>query len=292
MYQRCISGLLRCLAVLPWWCLRGLGYGLGWLLYAFKGREVQNVLANVAITYPALDAHQRSVFTRQALYHSAITYLEMPRIWLSSALLSDRIDDQGLAQVMSDLLAQGRGLILAMPHLGNWEMVSSAVDPRVPITGLYRPPRQAWLEPMVLAGRNKARIRTVSITKSGLKALHSALKAQEVVAILPDQVPKSASSAAVSAPFFGRDALTMVLLNRLARRHQSPVLWVWAKRLPTGRYQIRYSIGDEQLRAADPLLAATALNQAIEACVADCPTQYQWAYRRFKPVNPEQDNPY
>lgn len=292
MFQWCVSGLLRCLAILPWRCLRGLGYGLGWLLYALKGREVQNVLANVAIAYPAYEQQQQAALTRQILYHSAITFLEMPRIWLSSSLLSDRIDEQGLGQVMRDLLAQGKGLILAMPHLGNWEMVSSAMDPALSITGLYRPPRQACMEPILLAGRNKARIRTVPITKSGLKALHTALKAQEVVAILPDQVPKSAGTAAVSAPFFGRDTLTMVLLNRLARRHQSPVLFVWAKRLPNGTYQMGYTVGDERLRDADTTVAATALNEAIELCIADCPAQYQWAYRRFKPVNAEQNNPY
>ena len=292
MFQWCVSGLLRCLAILPWRCLRGLGYGLGWLLYVLRGREVRNVLANLAIVYPRYDKHQQSRFARQVLYHSAITYLEMPRIWLSSSLLSSRIDDQGLGQVMRDLLAQGNGLILAMPHLGNWEMVSSAMDPTLSITGLYRPPRQACMEPILIAGRNKARIRTVPITKSGLKALHNALKAQEVVAILPDQVPKSAGTAAVSAPFFGRDTLTMVLLNRLARRHQTPVLFVWAKRLPNGTYQMGYSVGDERLRDAEVSVAATALNEAIELCIADCPAQYQWAYRRFKPVHAEQNNPY
>lgn len=291
MYTCGLFGLLRVLALLPWSVLRWLGHRLGWILYVANGREKRNVLANLQIAYPHLRQPQRLTLACQVLQETALTHMEMPRIWRAKSGLAARIDDQGLPQVMRELVAQGRGLILAMPHLGNWEMISSAVDPDLPITGLYRPPRQPSLEPLLLAGRNNHHIQMVPITRSGLKALHSALKAGEIVAILPDQVPKSAS-AAVPAPFFQRAALTMVLLNRLARRHQTPVLFVWAKRLPTGRYQIGYFVADETIRATDTQVAATALNQAVERCIADCPAQYQWAYRRFKPVDSTQSNPY
>jgi KDO2-lipid IV(A) lauroyltransferase len=33
---------------------------------------------------------------------------------------------------------------------------------------------------------------------------------------------------------------------------------------------------------ADPRVAATAMNLGVERCVASCPTQYQWTYRRFR----------
>lgn len=36
----------------------------------------------------------------------------------------------------------------------------------------------------------------------------------------------------------------------------------------------------------DPVVAATALNQGVEACVRRCPLQYQWSYRRFS-VRPD-----
>jgi KDO2-lipid IV(A) lauroyltransferase len=73
----------------------------------------------------------------------------------------------------------------------------------------------------------------------------------------------------------------MVLLSKLARRHQTPVLFVWAKRLPQGTYRIGFFVADDAIRSADTGTAATALNQAVEQCIADCPAQYQWAYPRF-----------
>ena len=113
-----------------------------------------------------------------------------------------------------------------------------------------------------------------------------------MVAILPDQVPKAAGAAAMAAPFFGRDCSTMVLLGRLASRHRSPVLFVWAQRLPDGCYRMQYFEAEDAIADKDPLIAATALNRAVERCVAAGPAQYQWAYRRFYPILPGQDNPY
>ncbi len=292
MKARLARGVLRGLAMLPWGALRALGSGLGRLAYRLDGREARNVRANLAIAYRQMPPAERERLARDALVQSAITLCEMPRIWLSREDLSARVDPAGLPQAMRDLVAEGRGLILAMPHHGNWEMVSSGIDRSLPITGLYRPPRQPFLEPLMNQGRSVARIRMVPTSRQGIKALHQALKAGEVVAILPDQVPKSAGAAAAVAPFFGRDCATMVLLGRLAARHRSPVLFVWAERQPDGRYRMRHFRADEAIADPDPQRAATALNQAVERCIASAPAQYQWAYRRFLPVCPGQDNPY
>jgi KDO2-lipid IV(A) lauroyltransferase len=284
--------LLRVVARLPWPALRYLGMGLGALVYRAIRRERRNVLANLRIAYPQLTTKQRIRFAKACLRESAVTFIEMPRIWLSREDLRQRVDSNGLPQKMRDLLSEGKGLILAMPHLGNWEMVASGVDPDASITGLYRPPRQSFIEPLMIEGRSHAKIQVVPTSRAGLKALNARLKRGEVVAILPDQVPKTAGAAAMSAPFFGRESLTMVLLGRLAAKHASPVLFVWAKRLDNGLYQMQYFVADDAIRATDNREAAVALNEAVELCVADCPDQYQWAYQRFKPVNSDQDDPY
>lgn len=290
--QRIVTWLLHLLAHLPWGVLRVLGRITGRLMYRLNGREARNVRANLLIAYPDLSVEERESMVRESLIQSAITFVEMPRIWLSQEDLSNRVEPNGLPETMCELVKRGKGLILAMPHHGNWEMVSSGIDQSLRITGLYRPPRQPLLEPVMTRGRSIARINMVPTSRSGIKALHQALQAGDVVAILPDQVPKAAGAAAMAAPFFGRECATMVLLGRLAARHDSPVLFVWAQRRPDGRYRMEYFEADGQIADRDPQTAATALNKAVERCVATMPTQYQWAYRRFLPIGSDQDNPY
>ena len=293
MMQRLLGILLRLLARMPWGVLRGIGRLAGEVMYRLGGRETRNVRANLAIAYPHMAPERREDLVRDSLVQSAMSYAEMPRIWLAGEDLSYRVDANGLPETMRRLVERGNGLILAMPHHGNWEMVSSAVDRSLHITGLYRPPRQPWLEPLMTEGRSVARIDMVPTSRSGIKALYQALQDGNVVAILPDQVPKAlGAAAAVAAPFFGRDCSTMVLLGRLASRHRSPVLFVWAQRQPDGRYRMEYFEAEEAIADRDPLIAASALNRAVERCVAAAPAQYQWAYKRFYPILPGQGNPY
>lgn len=284
--------LLRGVARLPWSWLHWLGRRVGGLMYRLDGREARNVRANIGIAYPRLERTARERLVRDSLVESAVTFLEMPRIWLGDSSGDSRVADNGLPHKMRELVALGRGLILAMPHHGNWEMVSRGVDPDMTITGLYRPPRQAFLEPLMTEGRATSRIRMVPTSRTGIKALHETLKAGDVIAILPDQVPKSAGAAATAAPFFGRETSTMVLMARLAARHSTPVLFVWAQRRLDGRYDMHYFEAGEAIRDSDARTAAIALNQAVERCIEQAPAQYQWAYRRFEPVLPGQDRPY
>jgi len=292
MREQLITSLFSVVARLPWSVLSGLGVAVGYAMYLTNGREAKNVRANLGIAYPELSDEARKTLTKQALIHSAKTFVEMPKIWLSPTTIASRVDPNGLPEKIHQLLAKGQGLVLAMPHHGNWEMVSSGVPQDVAITALYRPPRQSFIEPLMQKGREIGRIAMVATDRAGIKALYDTLKANDVVAILPDQVPRAAGAAAVSAPFFGRESSTMVLMSRLAAKHNSPVLFCWAERQADNRYVMRYFDAATEVSDKDAQIAAIALNQAVEKVIADQPAQYQWAYRRYTPVNDQQSNPY
>jgi lauroyl/myristoyl acyltransferase len=84
------------------------------------------------------------------------------------------------------------------------------------------------------------------------------------------------------APFFGIEALTMVLLSKLAQKTDCKVLFGWAERLPGGAgYDFHFSDASAQISDPDQRVAVTALNQGVEQCVRQCPAQYQWGYKRF-----------
>jgi len=292
MKQSIATAMLRFLSLMPWWFLHGLGSLVGRLLYRLDGRETRNARANLKIAYVEQDPQQREKLVRSVLIETAKTFIEMPRIWLSPKSVEGRIDPNGVPEKMRRLVAEGKGLILAMPHMGNWEMVASGVAKELQCTGLYRPPRQAFIEPILNQGRSTNNIKMVPTSRSGLKALNQALKDGEVIAILPDQVPKASGSAAAPAPFYGRESLTMTLLGRFAAKHGSPVLFVWANRLANGQYRLEHFVADETIADADPRKAAIALNQAVQRCVDESPAQYQWTYRRFEPVDSSQVSPY
>lgn len=289
-----LRGLLRVIGWLSFANAGRIGAAGGWIAYRFGGRPLRTVRVNLALCFPDMDEAERERMARENLVETGRILVQMLNVWLRGDHdWRSEIDDDGMVETGRRLLARGHGLIIALPHFGNWELIAYIVTRIGPTTAMYRPPRQAVLDPVMRAGRARSGITPVPIDRNGLKEMHAALKRGEIIVILPDQVPKSRGAAGVVAPFFEQPALTMTLIGRLAQRHASPVLFCYA--LPdatSGRLQARCFEGEEAIADPAPETAAAALNRGVERCVRLAPAQYQWTYRRFEIPGADGRNPY
>lgn len=290
-----LLNLLRVLGLLPFPWVGRIGAAAGRLWYRQQGREVRNARINLRLCFPEMDEAERERLVRRNLEQTGRSFAEMIRIWLGRRLtMSTLIDDNGFEDAARDLLQRGNGLILALPHSGNWELIADSLINVTPATALFRPPRIKFMDGIMRAGRARTGVTPVPIDRQGLKALHASLQRGEAVVILPDQVPKTVGASGVIAPFFGHPAMTMTLIGRLARRHNSPVLFCCA--IPdeaSGRHRLYHFEGDPAIGDASMEVAAAALNRDVERCAREFPNHYQWTYRRFEiPGEPKQASPY
>ena len=288
--------IVRSLALLPLPLLRGMGRAAGWLLYRLPNRERETARVNLRLCFPQLKEEERAALLRRSLRETATTLLEMPAIWhRRSDYWLARLDPGPVREEILALHRQGRGVIVAMPHMGNFELSAPFFGHLgLPATGLYRPPRQAGLEAVMVAGRCRSgAVRMVPTTRQGIRELHRALARGEMVGILPDQQPKKGrGGTGVFAPFMGVPAWTMTLLGRLARKSGAPVYFLAFLRRPgSSRYQVVGRRGDAAIGGEDLERSAAALNAGVEAMVRLAPEQYQWTYRRFE-QQPDGSNPY
>jgi len=171
--------------------------------------------------------------------------------------------------------ARGNGILFLTPHLGCFEISALYVAQRMPLIVLYRPPKLAWIEPLMIAGRSRWQAVVAPANLRGVRMLYKALARGEAVGLLPDQAPGVGEGA--WADFFGQPAYTMTLVRRLQQASGAAMIMAFAERLPAGR---GYRLHFEELPAQD--LDEAALNQAVEAQVRRCPEQYLWSYNRYK----------
>lgn len=289
MRSKLIVWLIEWLSRLPLWVIQCLGVLFGWVFYHFSNRERDTARVNIKLCFPQLTTAQQEQMLRLNLIESARTLFELPAHWRHGVQYVDELLQLGEgAELPEQMLRQRRGLIFLTPHLGAWELGAHYIARLAPTTILYRPPREPALEHIITSGRAQSGARPVPTSPSGVKALYQALHRHEIVGILPDQQPRHASkSAGVFAPFFNIPALTMVLVNRLVRQTGAAVLYTYVERLPAASgYRMHFFPAPDGVDDPDPVVAATALNQGVEACVRRCPLQYQWSYRRFS-VRPD-----
>ena len=266
---------IRLLARSPLWLLHGSGWVLGYLTW---------LLSASYRTRFAEQLHQAGYGWREAwaaIGHAGCGVLELPRLWFGApvAVYWDGKD------VVQEAYASGRGVVFLTPHLGCFDVTASTAAAAFgerfgPMTVLYRPARKAWLAAMLLSSRKRHGMETVPTNLLGVRKLLKALRKGEAVGLLPDQVPPLGMG--IWAPVWGRPAYTMTLAAKLVLQTGADVVIAWGERLPWGR---GYCIHAEKLElplTADVGGLVTGINQAMEGLVRRCPTQYLWAYERYK----------
>lgn len=269
-------------AFLPLPLLHTLGAGTGWLLTLVPNRLRAITRINLERCFPELAAPQRRRLLRRSLCESGKTLLETGALWLRPAQqILDLVHEVEGLDVVAQAQAKGRGLILATPHLGAWEVAGLYCAARFDITCLYRPLRIAGLEHLVNRARSRAGGHYVQANARGLRTLFRTLEEGGTVAMLPDQEPKAGTG--VFAPFFGIPAFSMVFLSRLTAKQGTPIVFVWCEREPRGRgYRLHFRQPPEQTYAGKLEDSVAGINLAVEHCIRECPSQYQWGYRRFR----------
>ncbi len=173
-----------------------------------------------------------------------------------------------------------RPIIFVTPHLGCFDIAGRYLESRIPVMALYREPKQAWLKPIMQAGRIRGGGSTARADAGGVRALLRTLKSGGNIIMLPDQVPGVGEGLWV--PFFGKPAYTMTLLPRLAESTNAVVLFFFAERLPKGGGYHLYIEPPAAPFSADKMTAARQMNAMVEALIVNAPTQYLWGYNRYK----------
>ena len=269
--------LFRFLSHLPLSWLHRIGALLGWLVWLFSPTYRRHMHENIVLALG--EAGERRV-RAAAIAHAGRQSLELPKIWLrpleETAARVVKITGWELVEAATQA---GKGIVYLTPHLGCFEITAQYLSTHAPITVLYRPPKQAWMQTMIEAGRARAQLRIAAADLTGVRALLKALKKGEAVGMLPDQAPKVGEGRWMN--FFGKPAYTMTLAARLTESGAAAIM-VWAERLPGGAgYHFHLQLPTKPIVGTTEE-RAQQISDEIEHLIRQCPEQYLWGYNRYK----------
>ncbi|MDA0706604.1 MAG: lysophospholipid acyltransferase family protein [Proteobacteria bacterium] len=273
--------LLYVLAVLPQAVINILARSSAWFLWQANGRLRKVTEGNLAISMPGLSEIERDDLARRSLHELCFNIMQIGRtvLWRPERLRARVTRVVGM-DLLEAAVAHGKGTVIILPHLGNWELVNMVLTKDYSVTAMYKNPKSAVFDNFVLKGRERTGMTMVPTGMSGVRALLKTLKAGEMVIVLPDQVPPK--SLGEFAPFFGEMTLTMNLVTNLVQRTGATAVCCYCKRLPDGKYELRIQPAEDDLYSPESAIALAGLNRSVERCVMDCPEQYQWQYKRYK----------
>lgn len=284
------------LARLPRRWLLCLADAIAALMQRFGARESVIAMRNLEIAYPDLPPGERATMQQAIVRTTLRQALETLCFWTHAHADNLKLIREHHGTALFDAaLASGRGVIVAAPHYGNWELLNQWLAMRTPITVLYKAPESAIGEAFLRRVRADAPGRVTQVRAEGpaIRQLFKVLQGGGAVGILPDQQPKGGDGA--FAPFFGVQAFTMTLLSRLAARTGATVLFAYCERIGEGSgFALHVEAAPADVSSADPATATAALNGAVERIARRDPRQYQWTYKRYtlRPPESGETNPY
>jgi len=205
-----------------------LGALFGWLFFIIPNRLQHVTATNLRLCFPELSAQQQKQLMKKALAETGKTLIEASPMWRW-----DKKKVLGLIKKVhgEDLLKQAlknNGVILALPHLGNWELLGLYCSANYPTTSMYQKPKLTQLNHIVKHGRERLGAKLVPADNQGVRAMLKALKNNECICILPDQEPSKGNG--VYASFFGNQAYSMTLVSRLAKKTNATVVKIGGKK--------------------------------------------------------------
>ncbi len=278
MKSKLVVWLFDLAARLPLPVLHRVGGVVGALVYRLSSRYAARLRENLSHAWADKPQEEVSSLLRANVREMGKSLCELPWVWRRplSGVLQAVKSCRGLEHLQA-ARERGKGIILLTPHLGCFEIVSLYLAAQMPMTIMYRPPKLAWLDEVMRRGRQRGHTTLARTDIGGVRAMYKALKRNEAIGLLPDQVPGSGEGE--WADFFGRPAYTMTLVGRMVESSGASVLLCYGERLPRGDgYALHFTPLDFDMT----LSIARQLNAALEGVIRACPQQYLWSYNRYK----------
>lgn len=282
-------GVVAVLRLLGWRRAGAVGGWLARLVYRPFGIRAGVTERQIAAAFPEFSpAEVRRV--------AAASYDSLGRTSIEAALLPGTSREAILARMervdgwehLEAALAQGRGVIAATGHLGNWEYGAAYLAARgVPFDAIARGMANPIFEDYVTRTREQAGVMVIH-DREAVRRTPRSLRDNRVVAFVADHDALGLASTFV--PFFGRPAKTPRGPGVFALRFDAPMVYIIVPRQPSGRYVMHIApveitrTGDKE---ADIDAYVLRFTQMLEATVRAHPEQYFWQHRRWRRQPPD-----
>jgi KDO2-lipid IV(A) lauroyltransferase len=190
--------------------------------------------------------------------------------------LREQITILGIEEVNDHLSKSNNGVIFALAHMGNWELLAHLqkilrIDR--PCAAFYRPLNNPLLNQLISKRRRQSGTDLFS-NKDGFSRATTHLRNGGVLGILADQ---HAGRAGVIIPFFGRNTSCTPLIEILHRRTKASIFHVAVCRTAPAHWkiEIRQHTHDQQGHTS-------SIMHGIEQSIRRSPADGFWFHNRWK----------
>ncbi|MBK1834814.1 lysophospholipid acyltransferase family protein [Roseibacillus ishigakijimensis] len=269
---RTMEALLR-LVTLP--LIDRAGSVLGAGLYALSPHYRRLAIRNLRLAFGGeMTLPEIRTLARRTCQRTIANFLgTLKTTVLPTRAVSRQVSFSGLEKLEA-ALAQGRGAVLVLGHMGNWEILNRLhhfLPPGTPAGGIYQPLKNPLVNALLLRRREQDGSRMFS-KKGGFHGPAGFVKSGGLLIVVADQKTGRAGTA---LPFFNRLSSLSPLPALLARKAGAPVLAAGIETTRAGHWRVVFQPLPEKPRPEEIL-------SALETLIRRSPADYLWLHDRWR----------
>ena len=271
--------LMHLLAKLPLPVLRGIGWGVGRLLFILAAPRRKIALRNLELCFPEVPAAQRRAWAKETFVVFCQTFIDRSWLWFGSeALVRSRVQ---LTGALHELEGDTATIVFA-PHFYSMDAGGLALPLNTPreFTSIFATNPDPVLDAWFMAGRQRfGKVRMLN-RADGVKPIIQCLRKGGLLYLLPDM--DYGPSDSVFVPFFAvPDAATIPSLSRFARLGKAKVVALYSRMTPQG-YVAELTPAWDNFPTDDHVADTARMNRELQAAIMTMVPQYYWVHKRFK----------
>ncbi len=206
---------------------------------------------------------------------------------ISESELNERVKHKNF-ELLDQLVAQGKSIILLSSHSGNWEWLQLSVGLRLPIPldGVYKPLHNKSMDRFIYAMRTRFGSTLIDVENFMAEVVKNK-RQQRAYAVLADQKPKS-SGRFHTTRFLNRETRFFIGPEKIAQFAKAAVVFVRMTRNRRGYYEVEYElIAEPPYQKGNKNYPITELYaRAVESHITANPDSWLWSNRRWRVRNP------
>ena len=271
---RLMEAFLR-LIPLSW--IDQIGSAVGFLFFYLSPRYRKLAVRNLRIAFGEEEqktAQDIRLLARQTCQRTIANFLgTLKTTILPTSKVSEHIEFSGL-EILNNTLQKGKGAILVLGHMGNWEALNRLhqfLPPDTPAGGIYQPLKNPLVNAHLLKGREQDGSRFFN-KRDGFHAPASFIKDGGLLIVVADQ---KVGKAGTPIPFFNRLSTLSPLPALLARKAGAPVVAAGIETISPGKWRVVFKEIGEQPKTSKII-------NTLEELIRRSPADYLWLHNRWK----------
>ena len=263
------------LSIIPFSIIDRAGATIGFFFYFLSPRYRALAIRNLRIAYgKEKTSSQIKSLARETCQRTIANFLgTLKTTILPTKEVEEQVSLLGIEHLY-EALAQGKGAILVLGHMGNWEILNRLhqfLPANTPAGGIYQPLKNPLVDAHLLERREQDGSKFFN-KREGFHAPASFVKKGGLLIVVADQ---KVGRAGVPIPFFGRLSSLSPLPALLARKAGAPVLAAGIETVAPGKWQVVCQPLSDRPRTEEII-------SSLETLIRRAPADYLWLHNRWK----------